>query len=776
MVINVADGPELGELLASIGRMHGSADVDAALAVAVEGACRFVGAEYGVLVALSDAGEADRFTTFGFCDGELERFDASRQAEGLQLFAHLLGLGAPFRSADWPEFVRAFGIPASEVHGRNFLGTPMGPPDRPLGYFLLMEKSNGGTFGDRCEAMLKLFAGEAANALENARAQASERELKAELDAVLSTLPAGVVVFRHRGKGAPLVNQEAQRLLADLSDPGQSTESLLSALEVRRADGTLITRDDLLRGETVWCERIELSAADGRSLQLLAHARPVYSGGAVAAAAVALQDLRPIRDVERMHAEFLATVSHELRVPLSAIKGAVSTLLEEVDGLSRAEMREYCRVAVEQSDLVRSLVSDLLDVGRVEAGVLSVHPEPSDLTAAIEQARGTAAAASPGHSICIDVAAGLPQVMIDRDRIAQVLANLLSNAAQHSREGSSIQIEASRDGAYVEVSVRDEGSGFASEEGPRLFRLFASGNAGGTGLGLAVAKGLVEAHGGRIRAESPGLGQGAAFSFTVPVATTTRTIERPAATEQSARILVVDDDPHALRFARDALLESGHHPLVTGDHREIPRLLVAERPDLALLDLVLPGTDAIELLRRLPGLAEMPVIVMSAYNREETIAAALDAGARDYIVKPFGAVELSARIRAVLRQFDNGPGSFRLGELLIDYESRSVCMGGDALSLTATEYDLLRVLSLEAGKVVTFDALMRKVWKRRGADARNLMRMTVSNLRRKLGDSAAAPAFIFSARSVGYRLGSRTQPDQLDDAAKDARSQLPDGV
>ncbi|MCY4601670.1 MAG: response regulator transcription factor, partial [Acidobacteria bacterium] len=158
-----------------------------------------------------------------------------------------------------------------------------------------------------------------------------------------------------------------------------------------------------------------------------------------------------------------------------------------------------------------------------------------------------------------------------------------------------------------------------------------------------------------------------------------------------------------------------------------------------------------ELMRQVLELSDLPVIFISAYRRDETVAQALEAGGADYIAKPFSPTELVARVRAALRRRAE-PEPFVLGEIAIDYAQRRVTVGGEAADLTATEYELLRVLSLDAGRVVTFDTLLRRVWaKRESADA-NLVRIFVRNLRRKLGDSAASPAYIFNQRGVGYRM------------------------
>ena len=181
----------------------------------------------------------------------------------------------------------------------------------------------------------------------------------------------------------------------------------------------------------------------------------------------------------------------------------------------------------------------------------------------------------------------------------------------------------------------------------------------------------------------------------------------------------MDDDPQTLRFVRDALAEAGYAPLVTGEPKDLPRILRAERPRLVLLDLMLPDVDGIELMGRIPELSDLPVIFISAYGRDETIARALEAGAADYIVKPFSPTELVARVRAALRRHER-PEAFALGDLAIDYERRRASLGGAPSKLTATEFDLLRVLSLHgrAGGVLRHAAAAGLGQERTGHDER----------------------------------------------------------
>ena len=216
---------------------------------------------------------------------------------------------------------------------------------------------------------------------------------------------------------------------------------------------------------------------------------------------------------------------------------------------------------------------------------------------------------------------------------------------------------------------------------------------------------------------------------------------------------MVDDDPQTLRYVRDALVEADYAPVATGDPEQLRELIRTYKPRLVLLDLVLPGTDGIALMEGVRELEDLPVIFISAYDRDETIVGALDAGAADYIVKPFSPSELTARVRAALRRRAE-PEPFILGELAIHYEERRVTVAGRPAGLTVTEFEVLRVLSTNAGRTVTYDSLLHQAWgtRRHGAGNEMQVRAIVKTLRRKLGDDSASPTYVRNERGVGYRM------------------------
>jgi two-component system KDP operon response regulator KdpE len=224
-------------------------------------------------------------------------------------------------------------------------------------------------------------------------------------------------------------------------------------------------------------------------------------------------------------------------------------------------------------------------------------------------------------------------------------------------------------------------------------------------------------------------------------------------TRVGLRVLVVDDETAILRFLRVALSGEGFIVLEASSGNEALHLLALERPDLLLLDLGLPDMDGVEVTRRLREWSQVPIIILSVREQEADKIAALDAGADDYLTKPFGVGELLARIRTLLRRQAGSASEpvFTLGGLQVDLANRQVSVDGQPVQLTPTEYDLLRVLVMTGGKVVTNHYLIRQVWGE-GYDDLHILRVNVSNLRHKIEPDPSRPTYIHTESGVGYRL------------------------
>ena len=768
-------------------RINESLDLDTVLQEVVDSARSLTGARYGGITTLDESGRLQDFVTSGLTQEEHQAL--LDLPGGAGLFDFLSTHPEPLRLRDFSAHPKSRGLTHDFMQVGAFLGTPICHRGTHVGNFYLAEKEDGREFTDEDEETLGMFAAQAALALANARQHRNEQRARADLEALIDTSPVGVAVFDAPSGTLVSINREASRIVGDLLMPDRSLDQLLEVLTFRRADGREVSLEavplaQVLRtGETVRAEEIVIEVPDGRSVTTLVNVTPIYLGeGAVESVVVTVQDMTPQEELERLRAEFLGMVSHELRVPLTSIKGAITTLLASPTGLDPVEMRQFYRIIDHQTDRMRDLISDLLDVTRIETGSLSVTPEPTDVISLVDEARNTFLSSGGRNTIEIDLPPDLPWIMADRRRIVQVLNNLLSNAARYSEASAAIRLTAVREDCYVGISVADEGRGVPADVLPHLFRKFSpvaseysERETQGTGLGLAICKGIVEAHGGRVWADSDGPGLGTTFTFTLPVAEESPSVSVPetarptkpsrAPQGPNGSILVVDDDPHTLKYVRDALANAGYAPIVTADPGEVASLIQSSKPQLVLLDVVLPGTDGIKLMEDILEVDQVPVILLSGYGRDEIIARAFEGGASDYVVKPFTPTELIARIQATLRK-QAGPDRaepdqpYVLGDLTINYEERRVTVAGRGVRLTAKEYQLLYELSVGRGRVLTHDVLLRRIWGLYSDGDSRLVRTLVKRLRRTLGDDANNPRYLFTEPGVGYRIGMAEEREE----------------
>lgn len=221
-------------------------------------------------------------------------------------------------------------------------------------------------------------------------------------------------------------------------------------------------------------------------------------------------------------------------------------------------------------------------------------------------------------------------------------------------------------------------------------------------------------------------------------------------------ILIVDDEPQIRKFLRISLAAHGYRVLDASRGEDAVRKCAAEKPDLVVLDLGLPDIAGQQVIRRIREWSRIPILVLSVRAEETEKVGALEAGANDYVTKPFGIAELIARVRVLLRDRardgDGEPASYAGGGLEVDYAARQVRVDGIEVHLTRKEFDLLRLLTRHAGTVLTHEQLLRDIWGEANAIETQYLRVHVGRLRQKLGDDPNAPRFIWTEPGVGYRL------------------------
>ena len=764
-------------------RITESLDLDTVLQEVADGARSLTDARYSAVGVFDGSGQIEKFITSGLTPEQ--RLLLNGLPRGLGPLGYLNEIQEPLRLSDLTRHSRSVGFPDNHPPVKTFLGAPISHQSEPVGNIFLTEKEGGREFSDEDEEILVMFASQAAVAIVNALRHREERQSRDQVEterrrlaALVESSPVGVLVVDAKTRTFASVNKEAERILGVSPEPGSTLVRYHEVAIYRKTDGEKYEGHErplaraLDRGEVVRAEEILFDLPDGRKVTTLVNATPIYSDdGEIVSAVAVVQDMTPIEEVEQLRREFLAMVSHELRTPLTTIKGCTGIVLGSSSPPGISEMLQYFRMIDEQSDNLRDLVNNLLDMTQIEAGALSVTLEPTYVETIVEEARMAFIRQGQRNPVEVELDPDLPQIAADRKRVVQVLNNLLSNATKYSGESSPISVTAARSDIYVAFSVIDEGRGIPADQLHNLFKKFSRLENGGheqsiagEGLGLAICKGIVEAHGGRIRAESHGEGRGTRITFTIPCvadAVQESTGYSPAVRSSNGwKILAVDDEPQVLRLLQSLLNGHGYTTFGTGNPDEMMHLLELEQPNLVLMDLMVPGTSGFELMARVREVSDVPIIFLSANDQEENVVKALGTGADDYIVKPFSSTELIARVEASLRkQRERGSAGaikqhqpYHIGELAINYADRSVTVSGGQAQLSATEYKLIYELSINAGRVMTHDQILQRVWGSTYSSDVQLVRATMRNLRRKLGDDARKPKYIFTEPSVGYRM------------------------
>jgi DNA-binding response OmpR family regulator/signal transduction histidine kinase len=531
-----------------------------------------------------------------------------------------------------------------------------------------------------------------------------------------------------------------------------------------------------------------------------------HEDGRLLGRGVLLEDITLERTAAESRAETLALAAHELKTPLAIIKGCATTLLGGSTRWDPAMQHELLQMIDTQSDRLYDILNTLLDVWRFDAGTQPLRLAQIQLSELVLQLIKRWQKQAPDHQFILDLPPGLPLVVCDALRIEQVLYHLLNNAITYSPTGKVVRIQLEANETELRVSVTDEGVGLAPQDLERVFQRFyrvqdeqhneqtaqAQRNSGGSGLGLATARATVEAHGGKIWADSAGLGQGTTFSFILPfippalkstvptsppvgvvpnasgtrhtsysadpIPRATGVQSAPYKLNQRIRVLLAENDARLARYIRANLEEQQYRVQVVNHGVQFLRQMDLEEPDVIIMAERLTDMQGIELLQRLREFSNTPVIALCNDCTEDERVQLLDLGSDDLVIKPFGMKELLARVRALLRrqipaaEHTQKQSVFVTGELMIDYAQHLVTVQNKPIQLSRTEYKLLSTLSQNVGMVVTHELLLEKVWGPEYNRDIDFIWVYISRLRRKIESDSRHPKYILTVPDVGYKL------------------------
>jgi PAS domain S-box-containing protein len=535
---------------------------------------------------------------------------------------------------------------------------PIVRDDKTLGV-VCFERRHSRRFSPDERAFLVAVAARCADALARARLYDDARRAERRLASVLDKLPVGVTVVR-AGDGAMIFGNDALTRIWGVDLRGLGVQERTKALRKFHPDGRPVASHEwpslrALNGEITERMEMRVERQDGTNCWVHGCAAPIRSeDGTVEAAVASVVDVTAEKqaraaadEANRAKDEFLAMLGHELRNPLAPIFTALH--LMRLRGES-TYARERAVIARQVNHLAR-LVDDLLDVSRATRGALRLERTPVEVAPVVADAIETAGPLLEERKHRLTVAVPRTGLVVDADaeRLAQVVGNLLSNAAKYTPPGGHIRVSARVEGEQIVIEVADDGAGIPPEILPRVFDPFTQGRQGldrkqgGLGLGLAIARQLIVGHGGTIEARSTGPGRGTTMVVRLP------RVRRPSAADSPAhdptahtprgarRVLVVDDNPDAAELLEDALAAAGHDVRTAPDGPSALQLVESFVPEIAFLDIGLPVMDGYELaglLRRLPALRAVPLVAVTGYAQDDDRQRALASGFTEHLAKP----------------------------------------------------------------------------------------------------------------------------------------------
>jgi len=480
----------------------------------------------------------------------------------------------------------------------------------------------------------------------------SLEEERERLDTVLESIGDGVIVLDSENK-VLMANRRVSEIFgvpmnalnrADLIKLIEQVRHRLVNPDLVEEKVKELQRDPNLLDEIT----LELDEPGGQAIRL--YCAPVRGAdGKVLGRIATSLDLGRERELDRLKTEFLSTISHELRTPLTSVKGALGLIRGGAVGVVGAETRELLDIAITNTDRLIHVINDILDIFQLERGQARIRPVSMPLAQSVARAIRAVTSQADLKKVTIqnEVQEAISAVKGDPKRVEQVLVNLLSNAIKFSLPDGKVHVYARPLDNMIAVSIRDHGRGLSGDFQERLFSKFEHAQASltrenqGAGLGLAICRHIVDAHGGRVWAESDGEGKGATFSFTLPAADRAgsplllsgRQVESPQLATPRL-ILVIDDDEDVARVISYVFESQGHRVITAHNGREAIDLAKRHRPDMMTLDIFMPEVDGYQVIQELRQSTDRRRIPIVCISMETDPGRAIEAGADYFLEKP----------------------------------------------------------------------------------------------------------------------------------------------